>query len=100
LHASATREEKIELALIMKPLLERLIDNPFNTRSSYNYYKKQQVQFFPRRSIPEFSESHFNQLDINGKVTELNKLYPDNFYTKRPIKLKDPKNRSILDYID
>ena len=80
LHASATRKEKVELALIMKPLLERLVNNPKNKHSRDHYYKKQQIEFFPKRNIYELSEAmHIKQLDFNGNVAELRDLYSDNY---------------------
>lgn len=100
LHASATRKEKIELALIIKPLLERLMNNPKNKHSSYHYYRKQQIKFFPKKSILEFGDVNSKQLDIDGKVVEIDKLYPDNFYTRKTIRLKDSKNSNIFNFID
>jgi len=96
LHASATRKEKIELALIIKPLLERLMNRPQNKNSSYHYYKKQQIQFFPRRMISEFSVKVVKQLDLVDSTSDIKRLYSDNFYTKRPIKLRD-LSQSTLD---
>jgi len=100
LHASATRREKIELGLIIKPLLRRLMEKPKNKNSSYHYYKKQQIQFFPKRKISEFSDKFTKQLDFNGNIVKLEKLYPDNFYTRRVIRLNDPKNCSVLDFFN
>jgi|Deesub1362A_J573_1020465.scaffolds.fasta_scaffold00483_29 hypothetical protein len=100
LHASATRKEKIELALIVKPLLERLMNNPKNKYSSYHYYRKQQIQFFPERSISEFSNKSVKQLDFENSIAEIEKLYSDNFYSRRNIKLKDHKNLSIFEFMD
>jgi len=105
LHASATRKEKVELGLIIKPLLRRLMENPRNKNSEIKTVvtiitKKQQIQFFPKRKISEFSSKFIKQLDINGDITNFKKLYFDNFYTKRVIRLNDPRNCNVLDFFE
>ncbi len=99
LHASATRKEKIELALIVKPLLERLMNNPRNKYSKYHYYRKQQIQFFPRRRIFEFCNRNVKQMDFDDSIAKIEELYSNNFYSKRDIKLKDHENPSIFEFI-
>ncbi|MHA1431051.1 MAG: hypothetical protein ACTSRV_11770 [Candidatus Freyarchaeota archaeon] len=99
LHASATNKEKIKLASIIKPLLERLMENPQNKNSRYNYHRKQQIQFFPKTPLPNFTDTHTKQLSIRGESIELNKLFPSNFYTQRKIRLRDPRNQNICNYL-
>ncbi|MCD6124407.1 hypothetical protein J7J62_04460, partial [bacterium] len=56
-------EGYFKLGKILLPLVDRLINNPKNKNSSFGYYKKYKVSFFP---------------DKNGEV-----------YQKRDIKLKN-----------
>ncbi len=72
-------KNKLQLGETIKPLLERLTDNPKNRNSSYHYYRKQQIQFFPK-----------NKLKDEAVETRLfnEALFPErsnNFYTERRI---------------
>jgi len=39
------------------------------------HYRKQQIKFFPKKSIPEFSDVRSKQFALDGKVVEVEKLY-------------------------
>lgn len=95
LHARAERKEKIKLGLIIKPLLYRLLNNPKNANSSYHYYRKQQVSFFPKSEMK--LDEACKQLDLFGRKT-INKKQQEGFYTKRPILLQDPKQKKLWEW--
>lgn len=46
---------KISLAEMMNPLVERLLKNPNNPNSRYNYYRKQSIDFFPKKKVQHHS---------------------------------------------
>lgn len=70
---------KKELIDLMLPLIERLLINPDNKNSRYNYYKHQSISFFPKES--------------NIMLWELNKQevinYINGFYKNRELKYKE-----------
>ncbi|UJG40417.1 MAG: DUF3800 domain-containing protein [Candidatus Heimdallarchaeum aukensis] len=94
LHATSKHPKKIELAQIMEPLLERLMYKPQNKNSKYHYYRKQQIKFFPKNPI-NTHENKLKQLDMQGDLIETKILESNNFYTKRKIMLKDPKQQTL-----
>jgi len=94
LHAHTKNQRKIELGLAIKPLLSRLMKNPRNVNSRYNYYRRQQICFFPKEKISS-REEMFSQLDLLGSNIELESS-PNNFYTKRRILLQPP-TQTIID---
>lgn len=69
---SKYKEELIELYL---PLLERLINNPQNKKSRYNYYNRIIVRFFPKEN----------------KNISILKKYRNQFYTQRTLKYVEDK---------
>lgn len=44
-------ELKKKMAMIIRPLVSRLLNDPKNKNSSYNYYKKQKISMFPKFPI-------------------------------------------------
>lgn len=94
LHNPTEKEEKRRIGMIMKPLLSRLLKNPLNARSSYHYYRKQSVSFFPRNKITSKDED-FQQIDLSGNLLQQDNII-DNFYTNRPI-LLESENQTRLD---
>lgn len=58
---------KKEIAMIIRPLVERLLKRPRNRNSSYRYYGRQKISFFPKYRI-ENSNTLFSSL--NGDVSE------------------------------
>ena len=50
IHANASNETKIELTNKINPLITRILENPGNKNSSYNYFNKQTLSFFPKMS--------------------------------------------------
>jgi hypothetical protein len=93
LHNPTKDEKKRRVGLIMKPLLWRLLKRPKNINSSYNYYRKQEVSFFPRTKAIDKNEN-LQQIDISGNVLQQQN---NNFYKNRPILLEDDENQTRLD---
>lgn len=94
LHNPAQREEKKRIGLAMKPLLRRLLESPRNVNSSLNYYRKQQVSFFPSSEVSSTDEV-FQQLDLFGNRRDF-RDFRNGFYTRRPILLQ-PIEQTALD---
>jgi len=65
-----------ELADVYLPLLSRLIDNPKNKNSSYKYYNRIMVRFFPKKKT-----------DIGDP-----RRYMNQFYTNRNLKYVEEKS--------
>lgn len=78
--------EKIKLSSIIYPLVERLINEPYNYNSSYNYFRKQDISFFPK------NESRSTE-DLYNKLANKDGEF------HRDIILNEPKisNKSSLD---
>lgn len=66
-----------ELAKIMLPLVDRVVNNPSNKNSSFGYFGKYRITFFPKQELTE-NDLYGNKL--TGKI-----------YTKRKIQLKEGK---------
>lgn len=81
-------ENKLRLGETVKPLLARLTANPKNRNSSYHYYRKQQIQFFPKTKLK--NEPLETTLFNESLVPEKN-----NFYTKREILLQPPAQSTL-----
>jgi hypothetical protein len=94
LHNPTEKEEKRKIGLIMKPLLQRLLSNPNNPKSSFHYHRKQKVSFFPKGKLNN-RDKNLQQLTLSGD--SLSSRSPrNNFYTKRQI-LLTPKEQGSLD---
>lgn len=94
IHDPAKREEKNKIGLLMRPLVKRLLKHPKRANSSYNYYRKQQISFFPKEKMER--KEALSQLDLyrnerNGKETDL-------FYTDREILFKHPDQTALWEF--
>jgi hypothetical protein len=73
---------KICLAERMRPLVERLLKSPNNPNSRYHYFKKQSIDFFPKKKIQQLSLfGEFNDGKESNefyKVKKLTRLPPCN----------------------
>jgi hypothetical protein len=82
LHLSSTNENKYTLSSSSYDLVSRIIRNPKNANSRYNYYRRQMIEFFPKEDLRGMDESSleyrykkFNQfyheraLNIEPKIT-------------------------------
>ena len=70
---------KKSLIDMMFPLVKRLIENPKNKNSKYNFYKHQSISFFPQWN-------NINLWELNKQ--ELFKYF-NGFYTKRTLKYEE-----------
>lgn len=58
---------KNELGFVLYPLIERILKSPMNRNSSYRYYKKYDINFFPNSKYSEFN--HLEQyIDKDRKI--------------------------------
>jgi hypothetical protein len=73
---------KKEIAMIIRPLVERLLKNPYNINSSYNYCKCQHISFFPEHSIDEAEN-----ILTNLSYKEIRSINRNNFYSNRKIEM-------------
>lgn len=79
LHKNSKAKNKLELAKKSFKLIKRIVENPFNKNSRYNYYKRQSIQFFPRYDLSELDE---DSLEYQLKQK-------DNFYYNRPLLIEN-----------
>lgn len=88
---------KKEIAMLLRPLVERLLRAPYNPNSSYNYLGRQHISFFPRYFI-EDSTYFLSTLSYEQIQKNKNGL----FYTNKKIEmpLYCPQQTSILSYIN
>ncbi|WKV08580.1 hypothetical protein Q2T46_13770 [Thermoanaerobacterium sp. CMT5567-10] len=90
LHLNATSKNKYSLTVSAFPIISRIIKNPNNPNSRYNYYKRQMVQFFPKEDLKGMDEQ-----SLEYRYKKLNQ-----FYTNRelPIERKINGQLSIFDF--
>ncbi len=73
---------KKEIAMILRPLVERLLEKPYNKNSSYNYYGRQKISFFPKYKI---ENSRRTIADLNGDIFET--FREGQFYSGRAMEM-------------
>ncbi|WP_297420742.1 hypothetical protein [Thermococcus sp.] len=96
---------KHNLAKLMYPLVSRLILNPKNRNSSFNYYKRQQIMFFPKERIT--SRSNFvtiqkrldNFLETSEEGYNILHTQKDLFYTNIRLKIESVGTRPLDKWI-
>ncbi|HEC77383.1 MAG TPA: hypothetical protein ENI33_09060 [Thermoplasmatales archaeon] len=83
---------KKELAMIIRPLVERLLERPKNKNSSYHYYKKQHIGVFPKYKIDRAVKKMYR---LNGTLMET--FSKDLFYTNKKLKMPefDPQQKTL-----
>lgn len=95
LHNPTTNVQKQNIGRAIKPLLHRLLNNPYNVNSGYHYHRKQQISFFPKYKLSDEREI-YKQLDMFGNIKHSNKSF-NQFYNKRPIPLNEKEQRSLFE---
>jgi hypothetical protein len=60
LHWESQNVKKENLALVIHPLLQRMIKNPRNRNSSYNIHNRKSIDFFPSRRLYEYTDFPIN----------------------------------------
>jgi hypothetical protein len=97
LHNPTEKEEKRRIGLIMKPLLQRLLENPNNPKSSFHYHRKQKISFFPKDKLNNGDKS-LQQLTLSGDSLG-SSGQRNNFYTKRQIILTPKEQKSLDEFL-
>jgi hypothetical protein len=93
LTASSNKPEKVELARAAMPLLSRLLDSPKNPNSSYHYYRKQQISFFPKKTVDY--RTYLIQTDLDGCSSEVTSS-SNQFYTRKEIRLARENQQTLF----
>jgi len=75
-------ELKKNIAMIIRPLVSRLLSNPNNKNSSYNYYRKQKISIFPKFPI-EKTEIYIQTLNDDFVKDNLR----GQFYTDKSLEM-------------
>jgi len=78
LHGLSRDKNKLAASRKMEPLVRRIIRSPRNKNSSYHYYGKQAIEFFPRYSMAGYSQDTL--------IYEMRRH--DNFYTRRELRIE------------
>jgi hypothetical protein len=75
LHMNSLNKNKFALAKKSFDLVSRLIKNPNNKNSHYNYYKRQMIEFFPKENLKgldentlEYKYKRYNQFYSNREL--------------------------------
>lgn len=86
---------KKEMAMQLRPLVERLLEKPSNTKSSYNYFGRQHISFYPKYYI-ENSIKYLSTFNLE----EIQKDRTDMFHTDKKIEMLpyDPKQKNLFDF--
>jgi hypothetical protein len=87
---------KKELAMIIRPLVSRLIKNPNNKNSSYHYCGNQKISFYPKFLLPESKEKVRN---LKGNLIEEHKR--GQFHTDMNLEMPayDKEQNSLLQFV-
>jgi len=78
LHLTSRDGNKVEASLLLKPLVERILQKPANVNSSYHYVGRQEIEFFPRPSLL--------RLDEDGALSQMTVV--DSFYKLRELAIE------------
>ena len=78
--------DKEELSIQYLPIISRLIENPNNINSKYNYVGRQKIEFFPKYNLENLDE---NTLEYEYKRMNA-------FFTKRNLRIEDRKQGSLF----
>ncbi len=87
---------KKELAMIVRPLVTRLIKNPNNRNSSYHYCGNQKISFYPKFLLPDSKEK---VRTLKGNIIEEHKK--GQFHTDMSLEMPvyDKKQNSLLQFV-
>jgi hypothetical protein len=85
---------KREIATVIRDLAKRVLENPNNNNSQYRYYKRQQISFFPKEKIKNVS---YILSTSNEDFLEFSN--PNQFYSNVKIKMPEPGQSSLNDYL-
>ena len=82
----SNNQTKKDIDSIICPLVNRLINHPYNKRSSFNYFKKQSINIFPKTKI-EY------QKDLNGNIFTI----PGEFHRDVKVRCDEKTYEKTLD---
>ena len=68
LFGSSKSKNKVKVANDFYPLFKRLWNRPYNSNSSYNYFRSQQVSIFPKTTIN-------SQKDFEGLINDTHQFH-------------------------
>lgn len=78
--------DKEKLSIQCLPIISRLIKNPNNINSKYNYVGRYKIEFFPKYNLKNLDE---NALEYKYKRM-------DAFFTKKNLRIEDRKQGSLF----
>ncbi|MCG2790706.1 MAG: DUF3800 domain-containing protein [Actinomycetia bacterium] len=78
--------DKEELSIQCLPIISRLIKNPNNINSKYNYVGRQKIEFFPKHDL--------KNIDENTLVYKYKKMVA--FFTKKNLRIENRKQGSLF----
>jgi len=86
---------KMEHAMILRPLIERLTMKPYDKHSPYCYYGYQNISFFPKNKNEKTTDSF---IDLEGDRVEISKF--GEFYKDRKMDMPpyNPNQQSLTDW--
>lgn len=90
---SSSGPKKMKLATLTLPLLRNMLEKPLDSRNSYNYYRKQQISFFPTDEIDH--RTPMIQTGLLDRGEEI-KSSSNKFYHNRRIEMRDPSQRTLF----
>lgn len=85
LHLSTSNEDKNDLSLMVLPLVRRLMFDPGNVNSRYEYVNRLAIDFFPRYRFKDMDE-------FERDIYRL-----DSFYKKRELRVERLKQPTLFD---
>lgn len=88
LEYTSKNKDKEKLSMKCLPLIQRLIENPNNRRSRFNYVGRQKIDFFPKHDL-----KNLNDISLEYQYKRMTA-----FYTKRLLKIKN-KNQTVLPFL-
>jgi len=78
--------DKEELLIQCLPIISRLIKNPNNINSKYNYVGRQKIEFFPKYDLKNIDEN-----TLEYKYKKMN-----GFFTKKNLRIENRKQGSLF----
>lgn len=78
LHWESKDEKKENLALTIHPLLQRMMRNPNNRNSSFNYQNRKVIDFFPSQKLYRYSD-----FPLNGTFYKYREIRIDRKFQQR-----------------
>lgn len=98
IHNNAKNSNKKELTTAISPLICRILENPNNKNSHFNYFNKQVISFFPKDNFNSIIEKYG---DINDNVIRNLLASQNNFENTKKALFNEEKNQlNIFDLLN